>query len=173
MKQRGYSSADINGTIVLIITDAISNGLLVIGAAMKRRICLLPWMIINVVVNILLWVAASLLIIASIIIIAVVMCVKHKGHDISGVMMLWPSMVGMGLVLLILAFVHWLILKVVIDHYRELRDKELPTQYHTIVYPNGFVNVPSHAFVPAASAPFAPATAYEADVVFSKNEKPI
>lgn len=178
--ENGDSSADLIGLTLVILINIILNGLLVFGAAMKRRFYLLPWLVINIGLNILLWgMTAFLFMTCILVIISMLTRDKSDRYKMAGVMMLLPQVVGISLLIMLVAFVHWLILKVALDHYRDLRDKgSSSTQYHTIVYsaPNGTVSVPSQAFIPSSAAPFAtsPATTtFESDQAYFKNEKPM
>lgn len=176
----GYISADNNDSMVMvmfmvmIIIDFISNTLLISGAVMQKRVYLLPWIIINAVLNTSLWIATAMGGVVSISII-ITWNVRDKSdrHKLAGAMMLAPSVVAFTFGFLIIAVIHLLLLLVVFNHFRALREEVQRKQYHTIAYSNGVVNAPPHGLVPDSTAPIAPATAFHPDKVVFRNEKPV
>lgn len=138
---------------MLITINIISSVLLSIGAAMQKRVLLLPWLILNSALNIFYAIVTIAIFVLSIIIMIIISIVKEefRGYQISDVMFWAPLVAGLSLLIMMIAFVHWLLLKVVNDHLRELREEVQGGQYHTIVYPNGVVNVFKQQFVPAST----------------------
>lgn len=165
LREFGRSTGEIDFFIVVIIINIISNVIMIIGSAIQRRSLLLPWLILNSALDLFYGTLTIVTIVISIIEVVINSIVKDEfyGHQISGVKFWAPFLLGLSLLIMMVAFIHWLFHKVVTDHLLELRKGVQCRQYDTIVNPNGIVNVFKHGFVPDSSA----------FKTFFVNEKPV
>lgn len=153
------------------IIDLISNLLLITGAATQARVCLLPAMIINVFVNIVLWVLAMAVLLLS---AATLDAIIGMDSDLARVPPLMNFIASLGgavfVVIALIAVIHLLLLKVIIAHYGVIGEEKQRQQFQPIINPSAFVNISSHAF---ALHPSAPPPPVPSDQAFFTNEKPI
>lgn len=161
------------------IVDMISNGLLIVGAAMANRFCLLPSIIIGIMINIVLWILVVCSIFGSSIVYEML---KYQG--ISGEMgevgsslksVVETFLVVIIFIVVLIAVIHVLVIRVIFAHFDELRVEEQHLQHNQLpfaVTSNTFVSHSNVSTVPATvyameshvNAPSAPATSYASDL---------
>lgn len=141
------------GTIVnliYIITDAL---LVIIGAALKRRFYLMPWIIAHIILNTLQWLAVLLSL------ITLVLTLNLKDGRVTDLLLTLLFFLVIG------AVVSTFFIMTVVDHFMELREEEQRGQFqpnphrtygygHLIQHPNQYPSYPTQFF----AYPIPPAT---------------
>lgn len=129
----------------LIIVDFVSNALLILGAALEKRFCLLPSMILGIITNILLWVMALIALFASATLAyfvdkyiggvsrgtprGLIPELDEIGTDADSVQSFANGLLFVFVAIFVLAaIIHALILRVIFGHFSELREERLRGQ---------------------------------------------
>lgn len=143
------------------IIDLILNVLLITGAAMQKRLCLLPSIIVNVLVEFVLWILVLVSFFASFVILDSIS--EAKDADEAAILNFLASFgTAITYIFLLYAVVHFLLLKVICDHFGELREKEQRRP---------FLPHASHSFVPHSVDPTTSTVALvSSDRVFCAND---
>lgn len=157
------------------VIDAAMNALMITGAAMQKHLCLLPWMVFNTLVIFVEWICilgalffrsllSSLLSAAS---GEAAKIPENANENVSGQIdalkdLTTTILVFIVILLALFAGIHSLLVKVVFDHFNELREKERRGQFQPSVLPNAFMNMSSIVSQPIAAS--APATVYKPDL---------
>lgn len=119
------------------------DGLLIAGVLQKNRFYMVPWMVYSILVNILLWVIAIVtLFFSSLISVAYEYATGDTISSISqkNEIAIIESLIYVFLFFFVLAAViHALIIKVVFDHYEELRMEEQPNVQENVLPPHSSV----------------------------------
>lgn len=152
------------------IIDLILNVLLIIGAAMEKRLCLLPSMIVNILAGFVLWILVLLSFFASFVILDLI-SEARDANEAAFLNLLTSFGAAIGYIFLLYAVVHFLLLKVIFDHFGELREEEQHRLYQPNITPNVFVSVSSHSFVPHSVAPTTSSIALISDQALCANDE--
>lgn len=130
-------------------------------------------MIINILVDVIVWIAALVFICGSSKILDIIAETKDNVNpDQAHFVALLASLgVVIGFIILLCAIIHVLIIKVISGHFAELDGEEQRRQFQSNITPDAIVTVSSHAFVSHPVVPTAPATAVPSDQAFCVNEK--
>lgn len=142
------------------IFNILSNGLLIVGAAMEMRLCLLPSMIINVLINIFLWI----LVLASFFATALLNKLFSAWEANESSYASYDNTLRQDVLTWIIVFIlaaaviHVHILRVIFSHFDELREQvNQPNisynQFPMVLAPNTLDShplYPSNLYVPTA-----------------------
>lgn len=145
--------------------------LLITGAAMRKHLCLLPWMIFNTLAIIVEWIVILCLLFARSLLSSLFSSASDQMKTMSEMQAKdvydSGSIINNFFILLIIlaaliSGIHYLLVKVVFDHFNELREEERRGQFQPNVPPNAFMNMSTLVSQPIAAS--APATVYKPDL---------